>query len=56
MDEGLRARGLRGLVVAVVTGLVAFGLAGGGPFGGAGAAESPPAPEFLNADANTSAP
>jgi 2-iminobutanoate/2-iminopropanoate deaminase len=56
MDQGLRARGRRGFVVAVVAGLIGFGLAGGGPFGRAGAAESPPAPEFLNADADTAAP
>jgi 2-iminobutanoate/2-iminopropanoate deaminase len=56
MDQGLGARGRRGLVVAVVTGLVGFGLAGGGPFGRVGAAESPPAPEYLNADAHTTAP
>jgi 2-iminobutanoate/2-iminopropanoate deaminase len=44
------------LVVAVVAGLVGFGLAGGAPWERAGAAESPPAPEFLNADPNTAAP
>jgi reactive intermediate/imine deaminase len=49
------------VTVAVVAGLVGFGLAGGVPRGAATAAESAPSggnppPEFLNADPNTSAP
>jgi reactive intermediate/imine deaminase len=56
MDRGFWARSRRGLVLVAVAGLVGFGLAGGGPWDRAGAAESPPAPEFLNADPNTSAP
>ncbi len=50
------ARGRRGLMVALVAGLVGFGLGGGAPWSRAGAAESPPAPEFLNADPATTAP
>ena len=46
----------RGLVLAVLAGLVGLGLWGGGPWGRAGAAEGPPAPEFLNADPNSDAP
>ncbi len=56
MGHGFWAGSRRALVPAVVAGLVGFGLAGGGPWDRAGAAESPPAPEFLNADANTTAP
>lgn len=61
MVRGFWVRGRRGFVLAVVAGLVGFGLAGGGPLFSAmadraGAAESPPAPEFLNADPDTSAP
>ena len=62
MGQMLRSRGTRGLTVAVVAGLVGFGLAGGLP-GGHAAAESAqapsagtPPPEYLNADPNTSAP
>ncbi len=46
----------RALVVALAAGLVGFGLWGGSPWDRAGAAEGPPAPEFLNADPNTAAP
>ncbi|MDQ1490059.1 MAG: 2-iminobutanoate/2-iminopropanoate deaminase [Actinomycetota bacterium] len=46
----------RGLVVALVAGLVGFGAGGGALWGRAGAADSPPAPEFLNADPATTAP
>jgi reactive intermediate/imine deaminase len=55
--------GKRGLTVALVAGLVGFGLAGVLPWGDATAAEGAPAPsagtpppEYLNADPNTSAP
>jgi 2-iminobutanoate/2-iminopropanoate deaminase len=65
MGDSFWGRRKRGLTVALVAGLVGFGLAGGAPWGRAGAAESAPAPapsagtpppEFLNADPNTSAP
>jgi len=45
-----------GLVAVLVAGLVGFGLWSGVRFDRAGAADGPPAPEFLNADPNTSAP
>ena len=48
-------RGHRLLTVALVAGLMGFGL-WGSPWGRAGAAESTPAPEFLNADPNSAAP
>jgi reactive intermediate/imine deaminase len=52
-----RARtGRRGLTAVLVAGLVGFGLGGGAPWGGAEAAESSPAPAFLNADPNSTAP
>jgi 2-iminobutanoate/2-iminopropanoate deaminase len=63
MGQSFWGQGKRGLMVALVTGLVGFGLAGGVQWGHVGAAESAPAPsagtpppEFLNADPNTSAP
>jgi 2-iminobutanoate/2-iminopropanoate deaminase len=56
MDQSGWARGKRGLTVALVAGLVGFGLAGGVPWDRATAAESTPPPEFINADPNTSAP
>src|SRR4051794_38590569 len=49
-------RGGRGLVLALVAGLAGFGLAGGAPWGRAGAAEGTPPPQYLNADPNTAAP
>jgi 2-iminobutanoate/2-iminopropanoate deaminase len=56
MGHSFWGRGRRGLVVAVAAGLVGFGLWGGAPWDRAGAAEGPPAPEFLNADPNTASP
>ena len=61
MGQSIWSRSKRGVTVAVVAGLVGFGLAGGLPWGNATAAESAPSgatppPEFLNADPNTSAP
>jgi 2-iminobutanoate/2-iminopropanoate deaminase len=56
MGRSFWARGRGGLVVALVAGLVGFGLGGGNPWGRAGAADSPPAPEFLNADPASTAP
>jgi 2-iminobutanoate/2-iminopropanoate deaminase len=65
MNRSLGMAG-RGLVVALVAGLAGFGLAGGAPWGRAGAAEAgpadagpaeaAPAPQYLNADPNTTAP
>jgi reactive intermediate/imine deaminase len=62
MDRRSRI-GRRGLTVALVAGLVGFGLGGGAPWGGAEAAESPPpaaegspGPTYLNADPNSTAP
>ena len=46
----------RALTVALVAGLAGFGLWGGSHWDGAGAAESAPAPEFINTDPNTTAP
>jgi reactive intermediate/imine deaminase len=46
----------RGLILALVAGLVGFGLAGGAPWGRAGAAEGTPPPQYLNADPDTGAP
>jgi triacylglycerol lipase len=56
MGHSFWGRGRRGLVVAVAAGLAGFGLWGGAPWNRAGAAEGPPAPEFLNADPNTASP
>jgi reactive intermediate/imine deaminase len=57
MDHRIGMKGRRGLIVALVAGLIGFGLGGGAPgWGRAGAADSPPAPEFLNADPATTAP
>ncbi len=63
MDQSGWGRGKRGLTVALVAGLMGFGLAGGGPWDHARAADSAPAPsagtpppEFINADPDTSAP
>ena len=56
MGHSFWGRGKRGLTVALVAGLVGFGLWGSTPWDRAGAAEGPPAPEFLNADPNTAAP
>lgn len=46
----------RGLIVALVSALLVLGLWGNARWDRAGAAESTPAPEFLNADPNTTAP
>jgi 2-iminobutanoate/2-iminopropanoate deaminase len=56
MECAIWAGGRRGLMIAVLVGLVAFGLGGTAPWDRAGAADGPPPPEFLNADANTTAP
>jgi reactive intermediate/imine deaminase len=65
MGHTFRGRGQRDLTVALVAGLMGFGLAGGVPWDRASAAESSetaapsagtPPPEYLNADPNTSAP
>jgi reactive intermediate/imine deaminase len=58
MGQSSWGRSRRGFVAAVVAGLVGFGLSAG-PLvsrGRAGAAESAPPPEYLNADPNTTAP
>ena len=57
MGRRLWAKSQRGLIVALVAGMVGF-LAGGGTpgLGQAGAADSPPAPEFHNTDPNTTYP
>lgn len=46
----------RALTVALVSALMLFGLWGNAHWDRAGAAESAPAPEFLNADPNTASP
>jgi 2-iminobutanoate/2-iminopropanoate deaminase len=46
----------RGLTLVLVGGLMAFGLWGNARWDRAGAAESAPAPEFLNADPDSAAP
>jgi reactive intermediate/imine deaminase len=57
MERRLWVKGRRGLIMALVAGMVGFLAGGGAPgWGQAGAAESPPAPEFLNADPATKAP
>ena len=63
MGHSFWGRCKRGLTVALVAGLVGFGLGGGPHWGRAGAAESAPAPsaavpppEYLNADPKTAAP
>jgi 2-iminobutanoate/2-iminopropanoate deaminase len=57
MNRRTWARGGRGLIVALVAGMVGFLTGGGAPgWGRAGAAESAPAPEYLNADPATTAP
>ena len=62
MGHSFWGRGKRELTVALVAGLMGFGLAGGVPWDRASAAEStapsagPPPPEYLNADPNTQAP
>jgi reactive intermediate/imine deaminase len=56
MGQGNWAKTRRGLMLALVAGLVGFGLGGGSPWGQAGAAESPPPPDYLNADPGTTAP
>lgn len=48
--------GKRGLAVALVSGLMVFGLWGNARWDRAGAAEGTPAPEFLNADPNSTSP
>jgi reactive intermediate/imine deaminase len=49
--------GRRGLIVALVAGMVGFLAGGGAPGRGpAGAAEAAPAPEYLNADPATTSP
>ena len=47
------SRGKRGLTLVLVSGLMVFGLWGNAHWDRAGAAESAPAPEFLNADPNS---
>lgn len=63
MGHSFRSPGRRGLTVAIVSALMAFGLWGNAHWDQAGAAESAPAPsggtpppEFLNADPNSTAP
>lgn len=50
------SRGKRGLTVALVSALMVFGMWGNAHWDRAGAAESAPAPEFLNADPNSTSP
>ena len=50
------SRGKRGLTLVLVSGLMVFGLWGNAHWDRAGAAESAPAPEFLNADPNSTSP
>ena len=56
MGDSSWREGKRGLTVLLVGWLMVFGLWGIARWDGAGAAESAPAPEFLNADPNTTAP
>jgi 2-iminobutanoate/2-iminopropanoate deaminase len=56
MDRFWSTRNRRGLILALVAGLVGFGLAGGAPWDRAGAAEGTPPPQYLNADPGTQAP
>ena len=60
MDQRSRT-GRRGLAVALIAGVMGFGLGWAGPWGGAEAAENPPAdgsaaPTYLNADPNSASP
>lgn len=50
------SRGQRGLTLGLVGGLMVFGLWGNAHWDRAGAAEAAPAPEFLNADPNSTSP
>jgi reactive intermediate/imine deaminase len=56
MSRPIWAQGRRGLIVTLVAGLAGFGLGSADPWARAGAAESPPAPEYLNADPATTSP
>jgi reactive intermediate/imine deaminase len=57
MDRGTWARGRRGLIVALAAGMAGFLLPGGtAGRARAGAADSPPAPAYLNADPATTSP
>ena len=56
MERSWWTRSHRGLLLALVAGLVGFGLAGGSPWDRAGAAEGTPPPQYMNADPNTTYP